>query len=90
MSEAVLYAVTAYIWFKFNFRWGQTPLSEAVLFKHTKIAAILKRHERILAAQNGKGDDGGGEALWIKMVEKKLLKPKDEKKKPAYKVCLIF
>ena len=33
-------------------RWGQTPLSEAILFKHTKVASILKRHERAKALQN--------------------------------------
>ena len=34
-------------------RWGQTPLSESILFKHTKVASILKRHERAKALQNG-------------------------------------
>ena len=27
-------------------RWGQTPLSEAIQFKHLQVAAILRRHER--------------------------------------------
>ena len=27
-------------------RWGQTPLSEAVQFKHLQVAAILRRYER--------------------------------------------
>jgi len=29
-------------------RWGQTPLTEAILFKHTKVASLIKRHERAL------------------------------------------
>ncbi len=27
-------------------RWGQTPLTEAILFKHTKVASLIKRVER--------------------------------------------
>ena len=27
-------------------RWGQTPLTEAIQFKHIKVAAILKRYDR--------------------------------------------
>ena len=27
-------------------RWGQTPLSEAIQFKHIQVAAILRRYER--------------------------------------------
>ena len=37
-------------------RWDQTPLSEAILFKHTKIAAILKRHDRAKALHLSKGN----------------------------------
>ncbi len=33
------------------FRWGQTPLTEAILFKHTKVASLIKRHERTLNMQ---------------------------------------
>jgi len=65
-------------------RWGQTPLSEAVLFKHTKIASILKRHERMMAMKNGKTvDDSGGEVLWRNLVEGKMMKP--TKPKPVFK-----
>ena len=66
------------------FRWGQTPLSEAVLFKHTKIASILKRHERMMAMKNGKNVDDSGEVLWRTLVEGKMMKP--TKPKPAFKV----
>ena len=70
-------------------RWGQTPLSEAILFKHTKIAAILKRIDRARALQlqreQGKINNPGGEALWRKLVERKMMTPEDEKKKPLYK-----
>ena len=60
-------------------------MSEAVLFKHTKIASILKRHERMMAMKNGKtGDDSGGEVLWRNLVEGKMMKP--TKPKPVFKV----
>jgi len=69
-------------------RWGQTPLSEAILFKHTKVASILKRHERLknIHQQNSRQNDAEsphGEALWRKLVERKMLTPEKEKKKPA-------
>ncbi len=35
-------------------RWGQTPLTEAILFKHTKVASLIRRHERALNVQSGK------------------------------------
>ncbi len=35
-------------------RWGQTPLTEAILFKHTKVASLIKRHERAQQIENGK------------------------------------
>ena len=68
-------------------RWGQTPLSEAILFKHTKIAAILKRHDRAKALQAGReqAKTGAGEALWRKLVERKLMTSEEEKKKPVFK-----
>ena len=70
-------------------RWGQTPLSEAILFKHTKIAAVLKRHDRAkakaLQAGRDQGNLGGGEILWRKLVERKLMTPEEEKKKPVFK-----
>jgi len=68
-------------------RWGQTPLSEAILFKHTKVASILKRHERAnKAIQNyGQPIENQGEALWRKLVERKMMKGEDEKKKPLFK-----
>ena len=77
-------------------RWGQTPLSEAILFKHTKIASILKRHERSLAMQMAKlegknWNDNSGEVLWRKLVERKFMKPEEKKKKPTFlKVKSIF
>ena len=72
-------------------RWGQTPLSEAILFKHTKIAAILKRIDRARALQlqreQGKVINPTGEALWRKLVERKMMKKPEEekKKKPLFK-----
>ena len=68
-------------------RWGQTPISEAILFKHTKIAALLKRHDRTKSMMAG-GKKGGGEAIWRKMVERKLMTSEEEKqkKKPVFKV----
>jgi len=67
-------------------RWGQTPISEAILFKHTKIAALLKRHDRTKSMMAG-GKKGGGEAIWRKMVERKLMTSEEEKqkKKPVFK-----
>eukprot|EP00095_Tigriopus_kingsejongensis_P004238 maker-scaffold711_size108467-snap-gene-0.23 protein:Tk04238 transcript:maker-scaffold711_size108467-snap-gene-0.23-mRNA-1 annotation:"glutaminase kidney mitochondrial-like isoform x5" len=35
-------------------RWGQTPLTEAILFKHTKVASLIKRHERLKLLQANK------------------------------------
>jgi len=60
-------------------RWGQTPLTEAIQFKHTKVAAILKRYDRSKQLKDRKGklalDNGEhGEALWRSMVEKKFVK----------------
>ena len=68
-------------------RWDQTPLSEAILFKHTKIAAILKRHDRAKALQLSKGNvmNPTGEVLWRKLVERKLMTSEEEKKKPVFK-----
>jgi len=67
-------------------RWGQTPLSEAILFKHTKVASILKRHERAKALQNsGQATDNQGEALWRKLVERKMLNAEENQKKPKFK-----
>ena len=63
-------------------RWGQTPISEAILFKHTKVAALLKRHDRVKTQKAG---GSGGEALWRKMVEKKMMTPEESKKKPTFK-----
>ncbi len=34
-------------------RWGQTPLTEAILFKHTKVASLIRRHERTINMQGG-------------------------------------
>jgi ankyrin repeat protein len=74
-------------------RWGQTPLSEAILFKHTKIASILKRHDRAKSMQNSKVGNKGkdvndqGEALWRKLVERKIMTPEEKRKKiPVFKV----
>ena len=36
-------------------RWGQTPLTEAIQFKHTKVAAILKRYDRTRQMKERKG-----------------------------------
>ena len=36
-------------------RWGQTPLTEAIQFKHTKVAAILKRYDRSKQLKDRKG-----------------------------------
>ncbi|XP_059095341.1 glutaminase liver isoform, mitochondrial-like [Tigriopus californicus] len=41
-------------------RWGQTPLTEAILFKHTKVASLIKRHERLLQLQANKNKGGSG------------------------------
>jgi hypothetical protein len=65
-------------------------LQEAINFKHIKVAAILRRHERskslaVFRSKPGKQLDDGGEALWRRLVEKKFLK-NEEKKKPLYKV----
>ena len=70
-------------------RWGQTPISEAILFKHTKIAALLKRHDRSKSLQAGK--QGAGEAIWRKMVERKFMTSEEEKqkKKPVFKVFML-
>jgi len=67
-------------------RWGQTPISEAILFKHTKVAALLKRHERTKAKKSGE-QGAGGEALWRRMVEKKMMTSEEEKekKRPLFK-----
>ena len=74
--------VTIYLYIN---RWGQTPLSEAILFKHTKIASVLKRHDRMLKTLNsGNGDtEDVGEALWRKLVQGKLMKT--PKAKPIFK-----
>ena len=37
-------------------RWGQTPLSEAIQFKHIQVAAILRRYER--SKEKGKTKSG--------------------------------
>jgi len=66
-------------------RWGQTPLSESILFKHTKVASILKRHERAKALQTGQALENHGEALWRKLVERKMMTGEEEKKKPLFK-----
>merc|ERR1719266_207775 len=60
-------------------RWGQTPLTEAIQFKHTKVAAILKRYDRTRQMKERKGklplvNEQHGEALWRSMVEKKFTK----------------
>ena len=66
-------------------RWGQTPLSEAILFKHTKIASVLKRHDRMLKTLNSGNEDTEdvGEALWRKLVQGKMMKT--PKAKPIFK-----
>ena len=66
-------------------RWGQTPLSEAILFKHTKIASVLKRHDCMLKNINSGNEntDDVGEALWRKLVHGKLMKT--PKAKPVFK-----
>ena len=81
------------------FRWGQTPLTEAILFKHTKVASLIKRHIRVKQMQSGKavngvaaklgggGGSGGGDVLWRKMVERSFM---TEKEKPVYKVRLVW
>ena len=40
-------------------RWGQTPLTEAIQFKHTKVAAILKRFDRSKNAGTDKMSKSG-------------------------------
>jgi hypothetical protein len=76
----------------FFHRWGQTPLQEAINFKHVKVAAILRRHERskscVIFKSKGKAAQEAGEALWRKLVEKKFLKH-EEKKKPVFKVNIL-
>ena len=89
--------ISTFIWFC---RWGQTPLTEAILFKHTKVASMIKRHENALKLKAGKlsqaslalanaaksvnGPENGGDMLWRKLVERNMMKP--EKEKPVYKV----
>jgi hypothetical protein len=64
-------------------------LLEAINFKHVKVAAILRRHERSLKAISlkNKQQEETGEYLWRKLVEKKFMKP-DDKKKQTFKVNL--
>ncbi len=76
-------------------RWGQTPLTEAIQFKHTKVASLIKRHERAVSIKPGSWNklsmssdtaddkDKGGERLWRKFVEKNWIKR--DKEKPVYK-----
>ena len=70
-------------------------MSEAILFKHTKVAAILKRHDRAKAMVSMKGvgtgkDKDYGEALWRKLVERKVMRPENERKKaPVFKVHFV-
>ena len=40
----------------FLFRWGQTPLTEAIQFKHTKVAAMIKRTAKAREFKNKVGD----------------------------------
>ena len=90
----------------FPFRWGQTPLTEAILFKHTKVASLIKRHEKALQlreqkeAEAGKAGGSGGGAGLKGLVSgggdvlwRKLVERnlmKPEKEKPVYKVTELI
>jgi len=64
-------------------RWGQTPLTEAIQFKHTKVAAMIKRTAKAREFKNKVGDQGlkDNDAIWRRIVERNLINPKDKKKK---------
>jgi len=74
------------------YRWGQTPLQEAINFKHVKIAAILRRHERaqnvpsILRRLNKTREEDIGTALWKRLIENKFIGKADDKNKLITKV----
>ena len=59
----------------FIYRWGQTPLSEATLFKHTKIAAVLKQRDNLVnqLKNDSTKDEVYGQDLWKDTVEEKLM-----------------
>jgi len=60
-------------------RWGQTPLTEAIQFKHTKVAAMIKRTAKAREFKNKGWKDN--DAIWRKIVQRNLINPKDKKKK---------
>jgi len=64
-------------------RWGQTPLTEAIQFKHTKVAAMIKRTAKAREFKNKGLKDN--DAIWRRIVERNLINPKDKKKKKTPK-----
>lgn len=82
-------------------RWGQTPLTEAILFKHTKVASLIKRHERTKQMASGKsatffnkafqngagggGGGGGGGEVLWRKLVERNFMAKPENPKPVYK-----
>ena len=52
------------------FRWGQTPLTEAIQFKHTKVAAMIKRTAK---AREMKKNKVGDQVRWLYRVMDDIL-----------------
>ena len=49
-------------------RWGQTPLSEAIQFKHIQVAAILRRYNRAHRTQQKRTKSG--DAVQVRIRKK--------------------
>ena len=69
-------------------RWGQTPLSEAILFNHAKIVAILKQRDNLVnqSKVDINKDEAYGQDLWKNTVEGKLV---NQKGRPIFKASLF-
>ena len=70
-------------------RWGQTPLSEAILFKHTKIAAVLKQRDNLVNQLkiDSTKDEVYEQDLWKDTVEGKFM---HQNKNPIFKASFNF